>query len=74
MPFWLAVVYIVGIGCITGIIAQIIESNHKYRERKIIEASRTNNLAIVCQVLNNRPDIALEDLSKYLETNDTKLH
>lgn len=74
MSFWLAVVYIVGIGCLTGIIAQIIEANHKYRERKVIEASRTNNLAIVCQVLSNRPDIALEDLSKYLESSETKLH
>lgn len=70
--FWDAVVYIVGFGCATGIITSIISHNSKFRQKKLIEASKTNNLALICQMLNNRPDISLEDLSKYIELDENK--
>lgn len=72
MFFFGSVVWIVAIGCFTGIVTKLIDCNHKLKQKKLAEASRTNNLAIVCQLLNNRPDIALEDLSQYIELEDKK--
>lgn len=72
MDFWSAVIWIVGLGCGTGIVSHVIDCNHKYRQIKMQESSKTNNLAILCQMLNNRPDISLEDVTKYIESNDRK--
>lgn len=73
MAFWTAIVSIVAIGSFTGIITKLADCNHKLKQKKLTEASRTNNLAIICQLLNNRPDIALEDLSQYIELEDNKV-
>ena len=68
-----AIAFIVMCGCMCGLGITVVEQVFQYKKKRLKEQSRTNNLAIIYQLLSAREDLKLEDVTQMLELSDKEL-
>lgn len=73
MLFWFYITMIVLIGSVCGIITKAIDSKTKLRRKQLEENAKTNNLALIYQIINTRPDITVQEIGQLLQLSDNSM-